>query len=142
MLMNAGIKKIIEYSGRPTKRARVFVESNASSIADDWFSENEVYSLRFKSKTWAKMGRLLHKINGKYISELLECNTKDVKYSANCGCSSCPCSPGYNVYNTNKNGKGIWVNIQADGAELKPLKDYINIANLELQVEISEFSNK
>ena len=143
--MNAQIKLIKEYdvaNRRPSKRARVFAESNATAIADDWFSKNEVYGLRFKCKTWSKMGRILHGINSRAISELLECNTKDVKYSANCGCSSCPCSPGYNVYNTNKNGKGIWVNIEADDTELKPLKDYLEIADLELKVEISEFSNK
>lgn len=139
--MNAQIKKIQNYSGRPVKRARVFVGSNATSIADDWFNKNELWSVKFKSKTWSKLGRLVNKINREAISSLLECNTKDVVYSVHCGCS-CPCSPGYNVYNTNKNGKGIWVNIEADDAELKPLNDYLKIADLELQVEIIEHADK
>lgn len=140
--MNAQIEQIQDYSGRPAKRARVFVKSNVTNIANSWFYENKVWSLNFKSNTWSKMGRLVNKINRQAISGLLECNMKDIIYSVNCGCSMCPCSPGYNVYNTNKSGKGIWVNIEADNAELKPLADYLKIADLELQVEISNHANK
>ncbi len=140
--MNAQIDKIVDYSGRPVKRARVFVASNVNELADNWFQYNQVWGLKFKSKTWDKMGRIIHKIHRQVIGSLLECNTKDIVYSINCGCSMCPCSPGYNVYNTNKNGKGIFVKIEADDAELKPLTDYLKIADLELQVEISEHTNK
>lgn len=140
--MKAQIRYIRDYGERPTRRARVFVSSNATDLADEWFTRNKVWSLDFKCKTWGKVCRLLHKINKVAISDLLECNKKDIVYSVNCGCSSCPCSPGYNVYNTNKNNKGVWVNIEASADELDPLMEYLKLADLELQVEIAENNNK
>lgn len=137
--MNAKIRKIQPYSQSRSQKARVFVYSNATKIADDWFNENEVWSLKFKSKTWQKMGRLLHKINRPVIAEQLKCDVKDVKYSVYCGCS-CPCSPGYNAFNVDYSlcGKGVWMDIEASKEDLKPLTDYIKLADLELQVEIAE----
>lgn len=146
--MNASIKNIYNYHsgrGRPrAQKARVFPKSNATDLADEWFSKNGVYSLEFKSKTWQKIGRLINKINRPVIANLLESDLKNVQFSAYCGCS-CPCSPGYNVFSPRDKfkGMGVSVNIEASEGELEPLTNYINnFADLELQVEIAEHTNK
>lgn len=130
------------FSLRQPCTARVFVESNATSLIDEWFNEKKIYNLNFKCKTWKKLGRRAHKINRQIISAALDVDPTDIVYSRYCGCSMCPCSPGYNVKSHKYGGKGIWIDITASQDDLDYINNFIPIANLELEVEIAEHNNK
>lgn len=74
----------------------VYLKSNATDLIDKFFTENKIYGLSFKSKTWSKMCRMAEKLNIAAMRTVYG-STPDIKYSIHTGCSMCPCSPGYRV---------------------------------------------
>jgi hypothetical protein len=86
----------------------VHVDCNATNLIDSFFSENEIYLLGFKCKTWGKVSRLGTKATIVSLREIFGDDTS-IKWSRTAGCA-CGCSPGYRVGNlpygspyTNKN---------------------------------------
>jgi hypothetical protein len=117
--------------------AKVFVQSNADKLVDTWFSDQKVYALEFKSKTWSKMKALAAKAN---VAALRQIFDGKLSYSHKCGCS-CGCSPGYNLRNISNDKiadlarKEFWVDVET---ETDAIEKYIPFAHLELQLEILE----
>lgn len=62
----------------------VYLKSNASSLIDKFFSENEIWSLQFKSKTWSKMCRMAEKLNIAAMRTVYG-QTPDIKFSVHTG---------------------------------------------------------
>ena len=104
----------------------VFTNSNASDLADSWFSEKEIYSLDFKCKAWSKLKRAVTRLEIKTMRKLFGDDCK-ILYSLYTGCSMCPCSPGYRVrkcegeHNRDHFNHDVWVNIEVDTSPLEAL---------------------
>lgn len=73
----------------------VFPSSSVANALDEFYNDNAVYGIRFKSKVFAKMKRIVSALE---IAAMREVFGKDVKisYSDTAGCS-CGCSPGFRV---------------------------------------------
>jgi len=106
----------------------IFVNSNASKTIDEFFLQNEIFNLDFKSKTWSKMVRLSTKMDIREIMSIFPKGAAPVSitYSKKAGCS-CGCSPGYIVKLPIRSGladdvdhyedfrnRALWVNIVHD----------------------------
>lgn len=104
----------------------VFLDSNATDLIDKFFRENEIFALRFKSKTWSKMCRMAEKLNVNAMREVYG-SSPDIKYSVHTGCSMCPCSPGYRVRKAfcptlrEYANCDIWASMKVDISEIKAL---------------------
>lgn len=87
--------------------ARFFLDSNLIAVIDEWFHDNEIWSLKFKSSTWTKVKNLVARPISAAIEEHLQKETNfsfgKVSYSNKAGCS-CGCSPGYVAKGVGVNG--------------------------------------
>jgi hypothetical protein len=117
----------------------VFPDSNASKMIDEFFSKHKIYTLDFKSKTWAKMVRLATKLNVEAMRTVFgkEC---EITYSIYAGCSMCPCSPGYRVRksfgeaNRKYINHDIWGKIVVDTSPISAkLKDFEKALKAEIK---------
>lgn len=116
----------------------VYVKSNASSLIDDWFHENEVWDLDFKCKAWSKLKKAANKLNIAAIRTVVGFNC-DITYSVYAGCSSCPCSPGFRVRKcTGGNvrvNNDVWMDIEVDTSELVAmLSKYTEMLKKEIEL--------
>ena len=139
----------------------VFVDSNATDIATEWFNKNKVVEKEFelgdlaskaqvrglnlKFGSWSRLSNAYEKINIRAIKAHFgsDCN---VNFSMHTGCSMCPCSPGYrvrkvaNAETLKKYGNhDIWVKIEASDAELAAAKLKEPKALVELDHEVTAF---
>lgn len=119
----------------------VFVESNATKIADDWFTENEIYNLDFKCKAWNKLKNAVNKLNIAAIRTVVGFNC-DVTYSVYAGCSMCPCSPGFRVRKCTDDtaqqffNHDVWMNIEVDASKIiESLPKYTEMLKKEIELE-------
>lgn len=102
----------------------LFVESNATKLIDEFFNENKIWSLDFKSKTWAKLKRMACKLETEAMKDFFgaEC---EMKFSHYTGCSMCPCSPGYKVRKAFAEpfwkyaNNDVWAKINVDVSSIK-----------------------
>lgn len=140
------------YPDRFINGFNVFVKCNASKLIDEWFSENKIYSLDFKCKTWSKAKRAASKLTIGAMREKLFGDEYAINYSLYAGCS-CPCSPGYRVRrkkdsntvgfftkldpNTNIVNHNLWVTVEVD---VSALKERLPELTKELQEEIKNHS--
>lgn len=141
--MNTITNKGIEYKDR---KAVVYIKKTAiDTIINKWFSDNEIYSLDFKCKTWTWLTARRNALIASKIHSLLGLDENQmVKFSQYAGCS-CPCSPGFLIKRGNKNERrimvdgqaysSIWVNIDTD-EYVNDFEDYCKQASLKLEKEL------
>lgn len=121
----------------------VYVESNVTELADKWFRDNELRSVPFKSKAWAKVMKACNKLNIKALRTLFGDNC-DITYSHYTGCSMCPCSPGFRVRKCADPAakeffnKDVYIVIKADNNDLSNLKEVLIKASALLEQEMEE----
>lgn len=82
---------------RPIKGMKLFVTSNVDSVIDKCFDSDLCYC-DFKSKAYTKVKNkgtklVINAIRTHYGLD----NNVAITFSHYCGCSSCPCSPGYDI---------------------------------------------
>jgi len=93
-----------DYTERRKKGARAFIDSNLVDCSTEVFHENELYNVKWKSKSWTKLSSYATRLTAKALREKLELSENvSVTFSVYAGCS-CPCSPGYVI--RGKNGEG------------------------------------
>jgi len=98
------ISPITDYTERRKKGARAFIDSNLVDCSTEVFYENELYNVKWKSKSWTKLSSYATRLTAKALREKLELSENvSVTFSVYAGCS-CPCSPGYVI--RGKNGEG------------------------------------
>lgn len=133
------------YKERPISGAKLFISSDENcpdSVIDKWFSDNEIYLLNFKCKTWSKVkGLSTRKMKGP-LKELVKCFK--MNYSHKCGCS-CGCSPGYNVtdpLNKEHVNTNIYVKCEGVPNDADELRDLLELKYLPmLKDEIKSHQN-
>ena len=116
---------------------KCFVNCNATKIADKFFTENEIYKLNFKCKTWAAVCKVTTKLCVEALKTVLPKGCI-VKYARNAGCS-CGCSPGYNVtnighsdlYNTN-----LHVEVTVDTTEFEAMMPLFKV-KLDKEIKLN-----
>ena len=116
----------------------VFVNSNVTSIIDDWFHENEVWDLDFKCKAWNKLKNAANKLNIAAMRSVFGFNC-DITYSVYAGCSSCPCSPGFRVRKcvggNHRVNCDVWMDIEVDASEIVAmLPKYTEMLKKEIEL--------
>lgn len=91
---------------RPFLGAKVFAKSNTDSIIDAAFDKSGAQHVAFKSKAWSRLSSKGAKLVASAIRTHYGLPAADVSiaFSHHCGCSMCPCSPGYNVRARNEMG--------------------------------------
>jgi hypothetical protein len=129
--MKTSTMKVKQITKRPYRERfipngfNVYIDSNATELVDKFFSENKIYGLSFKSKTWSKMCRMTEKLNIAAMRAVYG-STPDIKYSYKTGCS-CGCSPGYKVRKAfcptlrEYANCDIWATVKVDVSEIKAL---------------------
>ena len=137
------------YSQR-LKRMKIHRTSQLSELVDKWFSDNSIYGLKFKCKTWNKLTKVVNKIESAAIKELLDDpGTKNVSWSAKCGCS-CGCSPGFVAtfmapasmgsneckWSIKEWADTIWVTMEETPEEREQVIEAMKVADAELEKEI------
>jgi hypothetical protein len=115
----------------------VYRESNLTKAIDKFFSDNEIYALGFKCKTWSRLGNKVTRIEAEAIRSLLKLpDTVEIKWSAKAGCS-CGCSPGFKVRKA-KNSKlencDVFITLKFD--DLSEIRKDITKAKEDLKKEI------
>lgn len=128
-----------EHPWKMNCKCKVFVEVDArlEDVGDEFFNANELWALKFKSKTWTKIGSIRNKIVAAKIEQLLGSGT--ARFSGKCGCS-CGCSPGFNVTFDQSNPherENIWMNISVTEEEAKPMTEFMKQAPHLLAAEIA-----
>jgi len=113
----------------------VFTSSNLSDTIDKFFTENKIYSLPFKCRTWTKLKNFVSKVEEAALKNGFSLESSAVvKYSHKTGCS-CGCSPGFRVRKTaNFHNHDVFVKLDYDISSLeaalpafkKMLKDEIS----------------
>lgn len=114
----------------------VFTSSNLSEAIDKFFTENKIYNLPFKCRTWTKLKNFVSKIEEVTLKNSFSLEESAiVKYSHKAGCS-CGCSPGFRVRKTDKDFRNhdVFVKLDYDTSSLeaalplfeKMLKDEIS----------------
>jgi hypothetical protein len=117
----------------------VFTASSVGNVADEWFNANEVYGLKFKSKTWSNVKRLAAKTDIAALHAMFG-PACEIKYSRTAGCS-CGCSPGYTVRKCKDSGNhdlhnhDVFVSLNTND-EAKELKKNFGKFNEMLAKEI------
>jgi hypothetical protein len=98
------ISPITDYTERRKKGARAFIQSNLVDCTTEVYSENELYNVEWKSKSWTKLSSYATRSTAKALRAKLELSENiSVTFSVYAGCS-CSCSPGYII--RGKNGEG------------------------------------
>ena len=143
--MNTITNKGIEYKDR---KAVVYIKKTAiDTIINKWFSDNEIYSLDFKCKTWTWLTARRNALIASKIHSLLGLEeSQKAKFSRTAGCH-CGCSPGFLIKRGNKNERrimvdgqaysSIWVNIDTD-EYAQEFEEYIKTASLKLEKELQD----
>lgn len=116
----------------------VYVKSNVSNLIDDWFHENEVWSLDFKCKAWNKLKNAANKLNIAAIRSVVGFNC-DITYSVYAGCSSCPCSPGFRIRKciggSAHINRDVYMDIEVDTSEIEAmLPKYTEMLKKEIEL--------
>jgi hypothetical protein len=76
---------------------KLFMKNNSiTELIDKWFHDNDLSSMKVKSKAWQRLSGKATKIIEAKIATHFNIPPANVKYSRKCGCK-CGCSPGYNV---------------------------------------------
>ena len=127
-----------ERADHQVKKARAYVYSNLIGRADDWYLENKVYGLKFKSKAWAKVSRFVNRKVNQAIMDHVEGVTGSV-YSKNAGCT-CGCSPGYILDGLNY--MSLDLNIEFGNEDLDLLQDCLDEADDILKEEILAYKEE
>lgn len=117
-------------------RPRVYVSSNLDELVDGWFTENRIFELQFKCKTWDSIVRRANRIiNAAVIANIEEADS--CSYSRKAGCS-CGCSPGYIITGNNFDFTDISCQIEFTDEEMQPVVDFIKGAPELLKKEMLE----
>lgn len=93
-------------------RAFAFVDSNALNWADDFFSENKIFQLDFKSKTWNSVCRAVNQMIIAALETALPEGT-EIKFSRTTYCS-CGCSPCFVLKGAGLGSEDRFYNIEFD----------------------------
>ena len=142
------MNKITSTSYSVDKR-KVFVGVNNTyidKIINEWY-DNNIYSLKFKCKTWSWLISHRNKVIAAHIHDLLNLDeTKKVKFSYYAGCR-CGCSPGFLIKEGNRNVRdvkvnneiynNVWVEIPTEQYTDK-FKELIKRADNKLEAELSK----
>lgn len=127
------------YDVKDEEKDNFLEKYNPDRIIDTWFDKNDIRSLEFKCKTWAKAKRLAHKYIYKQLKELVPC--KSILYSRNAGCS-CGCSPGFFVNEPElqeHTGVSMWVKgIVVNDEERHEILRKLEQLTKELKEEVSK----
>ena len=123
------------------RKVRVYRDSPASVLADEWFHRNQIYSLDFKCKAWGLITRAANKLDGAAISSAFKQPVETTRFDHKCGCS-CGCSPGFRVnfeqpIDVDQRGE-YWMKLEFSDAELQPLRDAIDKADKVLAEELAQ----
>lgn len=97
------------------------------AMANHWFSDNNLYNLKVKSKAWSAITRYIARVIGTKIADHFGAKHENCKFNHKCGCS-CGCSPGYNVHIANGEYfyKDAWVKVDVSDSEIEGLKELIS----------------
>lgn len=138
---------------RPFKGAKVFVTTNADPIVDTAFTKTDLHSVPFKSVAWKRLSSKATKLISTAIRTHYDLPTENVSiaFSHHCGCSMCPCSPGFNVKARNVDGhellksKGIYnasvfADIKFESDTLAPLTSALDTFFVEYENEKREYN--
>lgn len=128
--MNFNLRNTV--TDRQFKYDRVYVDSNAAKLADNWFNEKKIWNLDFKCKTWGQIGRAVSRMVNKVLVNELD-DVKSARYSKTAGCS-CGCSPGFIVDTQSRTAR--FVDITFTDEELSGLKALIAAADDKLKKEL------
>lgn len=111
---------------RKHKTMKVYVENTRlHNLIDSWFTENNVNRLRVKSKAWGMLTRAANKIIKAKLVEEFDLVPAHTQFSHYCGCSMCPCSPGFvcrNVKHHTQIGLEVWVEMEITDREMRKVK--------------------
>ena len=136
---------VTESSDRRDLKTRAYGNSQLMDVINDWFNENELYAIRFKSKTWSRLFKQISKIEGvaiaKSLTELTHCNVLGINFSRKAGCS-CGCSPGYLVKGLL--GKSYWFEYETEAWAIEEVKAILPEYTKLLKEEIAahELANR
>ena len=76
---------------------RIYLNNNIlTDLVDKWFGEQDILSMKVRSKAWNKVKRTAFRRIEKQIATYFHIPEKAVRWSQKCGCR-CGCSPGYLV---------------------------------------------
>jgi hypothetical protein len=126
------------FGDRMIKGSKMFVTSNIDSIIADAFNNTDLARVGFKSKAWQRLKSKGTKLNITAIRHHYGFdNNIAIVFSHYCGCSMCPCSPGYNVSPRTQYGKellrdkglnntDVFVNINFDEQVVNTVRTHLN----------------
>jgi len=105
---------------RSADRFIVYRESSAAQVADKFFDDHEIFSLKFKCKAWNKVCRTAEAADISAIVPALCERFKltpadmEIRFSRTAGCK-CGCSPGFvgklSKFVPGLSGKNVWMRL-------------------------------
>lgn len=107
---------------------RVYIDDTPlHKIADKWFDENNIMSLRVRSRSWNAIVRHLNNILIPKISSHFEVVSELCTWSQKCGCS-CGCSPGFKVKGVKFDfqRKDAWAKVEVKDHEVNFFQSLMN----------------
>lgn len=132
------MKATINRKTQTVKYARSVVYINSSEVDNaigDFFSEQKIFNLDYKSKVWSDLKREVTTMNREAIAKALGIDLKEIAFSNKAGCS-CGCSPGYIVKNPALRSASIWVDIEDCEVEASYIKAKLPIMEQKLKAEM------
>lgn len=107
-----------------TKHGRhsvVYVNTPLNDVVDEFARAHGVFGLSFRSKTWTRLCKMVHKRTTQALEPLFKDVAQGFRFSHRAGCA-CGCSPGYIMTHVMGPRADHWVEVKCAPEELEEFR--------------------
>lgn len=117
----------LDYDRRSNKTIVYVEDTKLHKIADAWFTKNNLYSLRVRSKAWKMICRYISSKCGFHLASHFKLEQSRVKFNHKAGCS-CGCSPGFVIKPAPEglSSHNVWADIKVTESDVQGLECLIS----------------